>query len=169
MNDDVDLLAYRLSGGRAAVRALLAATLAPDLAEPHACVRSVTGGLVGVDQAPLAWLRRAPSKKARLRVLKRDRLRCRICGRSPEDFVDVTLHVHHVVPWGHGGLTEEDNLVTLCATCHDGLDPHYDPDLFRSIGLDPTAYLHRSDAVRDAEAVDRYRLGVLEALAESAP
>jgi 5-methylcytosine-specific restriction endonuclease McrA len=38
-----------------------------------------------------------------MRILKRDRRRCRVCGRSPDDFVDVTLHVHHIVPWSRSG------------------------------------------------------------------
>lgn len=44
-------------------------------------------------------------------------------------YVDVELHVHHAIPWGQGGITEEANLITLCKTCHDGLDPHYDQSL----------------------------------------
>jgi HNH endonuclease len=32
-------------------------------------------------------------------------------------------------PWQYGGLTERDNLITLCQTCHEGLDPHYEPSL----------------------------------------
>jgi hypothetical protein len=164
VNDEIDLDMYRLSGGRGAVRAPLAALIAPDLAEPHPCVRSVTQGFVGLSNAPAGWLRRAPSKKARMRILKRDRRRCRVCGRSPDDFVDVTLHVHHIVPWSRSGLTEEDNLVTLCATCHDGLDPHYDPDLFRSMGFDPEAYLCL-DGLSYEEGLRRYREGSLDILA----
>jgi hypothetical protein len=29
-----------------------------------------------------------------------------------------------------GGLTEKDNLITLCHTCHMGLDPHFELGLY---------------------------------------
>lgn len=72
---------------------------------------------------------RSPSRKLRMRVLNRDGRRCAICGRSAASSVDVELHVHHVVPWKDGGITDERNLITLCGACHGGLDPHYDLDL----------------------------------------
>jgi HNH endonuclease len=40
------------------------------------------------------------------------------------------LHVHHIRPHGTGGLTEIDNLITLCHTCHIGLDPHLELGLY---------------------------------------
>ena len=49
------------------------------------------------------------------------------------NYVDIELHVHHIVPWGNGGITEIENLVTLCSTCHDGLDPHFDCGLALSV------------------------------------
>lgn len=59
-------------------------------------------------------------------VLTRDSQRCSICGRSPSNYVDLELYVHHIVPWGNGGITEEGNLVMLYGACRDGLDPHFD-------------------------------------------
>ena len=79
---------------------------------------------------PVSVFKRAPSKTLRMRILKRDNYRCRICGRRPDDNVDIELHVHHVRPWGEGGLTEEENLITLCSTCHKGLEPHGESSLF---------------------------------------
>ena len=49
--------------------------------------------------------------------------------------MDVELYVHHVKPWGEGGLTVEENLVTLCHTCDKGLDPHGDFGLAIFLGL----------------------------------
>jgi 5-methylcytosine-specific restriction endonuclease McrA len=66
-------------------------------------------------------------------VLRRDNRRCRICGRRPDDHVDVELHVHHIRPWAKGGLTEITNLITLCHTCHKGLEPHEDPTLYQYV------------------------------------
>ncbi len=51
-----------------------------------------------------SWLRR--------RVLVRDNFRCRCCGARG------CLQVHHAQERGHGGLTVESNLITLCARCH---------------------------------------------------
>lgn len=53
-------------------------------------------------------------QRKRLDVMGRDGFRCLACGRS-----DETLHVHHLVysrgePWE----IEDENLETLCATCH---------------------------------------------------
>lgn len=39
--------------------------------------------------------------------------------------------------WTNGGLTELDNLITLCSTCHRGLDPHQDHSLYQLIKVDP--------------------------------
>ena len=40
-----------------------------------------------------------------------------------------------MLPWGQGGITEEENLVTLCGTCHDGLEPHYETQLFDLLNI----------------------------------
>lgn len=100
----------------------------PDLEEPEELARDSSGlGFRSLDPLPKSKLQYAPTKKLRMEVLKRDHARCLICGRSPASSVDVELHVHHIIPWGTGGLTEEPNLVTLCHTCHGGLYPHDDP------------------------------------------
>jgi hypothetical protein len=76
----------------------------------------------------------------------------------------VELHVHHIRPWAKGGLTEEDNLITLCKTCHDGLDPHHDPSLFDLIDVDPYDYGREDNEYW--EQVSRYREWVKESYKE---
>ncbi|MGV8123575.1 MAG: HNH endonuclease [Candidatus Xenobiia bacterium LiM19] len=51
----------------------------------------------------------------RKKVLKRDGHKCQRpgCGRT------FFLEVHHIEPEGAGGATEEKNLCTACAFCHD--------------------------------------------------
>ncbi|MHC9543776.1 MAG: HNH endonuclease [Vulcanimicrobiota bacterium] len=51
----------------------------------------------------------------RKKVLKRDGHKCQRpgCGRT------FFLEVHHIEPEGAGGTTEEKNLCTACAFCHD--------------------------------------------------
>ena len=55
------------------------------------------------------------SDAMRKRVLKRDGHKCQRpgCGRT------FFLEVHHIEPEGAGGATEEKNLCTACAFCHD--------------------------------------------------
>ncbi len=59
-------------------------------------------GFTAIDTLPPGALNKAPTPKHRMRVLKRDNFRCRICGRSASDHVDLELHVHHIRPWAAG-------------------------------------------------------------------
>jgi 5-methylcytosine-specific restriction endonuclease McrA len=45
-------------------------------------------------------------------VLTRDNWRCQNCGRRQN------LEVHHKERRSQGGHDAEDNLITLCSTCH---------------------------------------------------
>lgn len=136
VNSAKDFFTYYLVGGNGVVEQSLCKRFLPKIVEPREVARSVSQGLICTDTIPEPWLRRAPTKKDRMRLLKRDNFRCRLCGRSPHNCVDVELHLHHARPWSMGGLTEDDNLVALCQTCHSGLDPHYDPGVFAQIGVE---------------------------------
>lgn len=57
----------------------------------------------------------AISKKTKEIVYKRDEGCCIFCGAPG-------LPEAHVVPRSHGGLGCEENIVTVCRTCHDKLD-----------------------------------------------
>lgn len=51
-------------------------------------------------------------------VLNRDDYTCQYCkGKSK----DNRLEVHHIVFRSQGGSDDENNLITLCKTCHDKL------------------------------------------------
>jgi hypothetical protein len=117
-------------GGHAIVEQSLVQQLIPHVLEPVESVPGPVLGLRPLNAVPKASLDRAPSKKLRMDVLRRDRFRCRVCGRRHADEVDIVLHVHHIRPYGMGGLTEMDNLITLCHTCHMGLDPHFELGLY---------------------------------------
>lgn len=56
--------------------------------------------------------------KLRTDILRRDGSRCRVCGASTA--TGAALHVDHIVPVSHGGLTEFSNLQTLCQPCNLG-------------------------------------------------
>jgi 5-methylcytosine-specific restriction endonuclease McrA len=51
----------------------------------------------------------------RNQVLRRDGWRCQFCGMSNN------LHVHHVKSRSSLGDDEIQNLITLCANCHETL------------------------------------------------
>jgi hypothetical protein len=59
--------------------------------------------------------RKTISLRKRFFVFKRDRYRCRICGRS-----GIELEVDHKVPVAQGGSDALDNLQALCFECNRG-------------------------------------------------
>ena len=50
------------------------------------------------------------------RVKERDDYTCQICGSG------LQLEVHHIVPRRCGGLNIEENLITLCVSCHRAIE-----------------------------------------------
>ena len=116
-------------GGWAAVSATILHQYLPNLAEPVECVRDVASFVPTFNPTDDQVSRTAPTRRQRANVLRRDRRRCAICGRSPLHHTDVELDVHHVLPVRKHGPTVEENLLTLCGTCHAGLDPDHDPTL----------------------------------------
>lgn len=56
----------------------------------------------------------------RFEILARDSFTCRACGRSPRKGDDIKLHVDHIKPIHHGGLTVAGNLQVLCQDCNLG-------------------------------------------------
>jgi 5-methylcytosine-specific restriction endonuclease McrA len=55
-------------------------------------------------------------KQQRAAAIDRDGCRCQICRTSEG------LTVHHKVPWYISRDDGLDNLITLCRTCHDGIE-----------------------------------------------
>lgn len=68
--------------------------------------------------------RRISSRDINLRlrflVMSRDNFKCCLCGASPAKDPSVVLHVDHIKPWSKGGVTEINNLQTLCSRCNQG-------------------------------------------------
>jgi hypothetical protein len=56
----------------------------------------------------------------RYQILRRDRFRCRACGRSHATNPEVQLQVDHIIPWSQGGSSRVENLQTLCNRCNRG-------------------------------------------------
>ena len=153
VNTRRDVFIYLLFGGHGVIEQTLCEQFFSEIVSPKETVYSYAKGFLSVKNVSPQVFNRAPSKKLRMEVLKRDGRRCKICGRSPADYVDVELHLHHIQPWGSGGITEKENLITICKTCHDGLDPHFDYSLFPLIGVDPIGNLieNRANYIKGIE------------------
>ena len=134
VNTEPQMIVYRLAGGFALVEKSLAEKHFRDLVEAREVAPDGFLGFKSIQKLPRQSFYRAPSPRLRMKVLKRDDYRCRLCGRRAFDHADLELHVHHIHQWATGGLTEEENLITLCHTCHNGLDPHTDRNLFDLLG-----------------------------------
>ncbi|WP_080682469.1 HNH endonuclease [Sorangium cellulosum] len=143
-------------GGHALVEEHIAANYIPDFIKTVQTVQTGFVGFKSIENADKDTLfRRAPTPKHRMRILKRDAARCRICGRSPATNTDIELDLHHIQPWSERGTTHDTNLVTLCHTCHRGLDPHHDHTLFDLIGVGLGSIA--LDRQTYADGVRRYR------------
>lgn len=157
VNNDHMLALFLRMGGNALVAREVAESRLARLMEPVECV---PGSLVGIrnrSDVPSKYLNRAPTPKLRMDVLRRDDFKCRICGRRPADDVDIVLHVHHIRPHSAGGLTEIDNLITLCHTCHIGLDPHFELRLLGLVPIEISIPDVKESARTHADGVRRYR------------
>lgn len=58
--------------------------------------------------------------KLRFEVFKWDGFRCQYCGRSPNNDVNVVLHLDHIHPKSKGGPDTKDNFITSCLECNIG-------------------------------------------------
>jgi hypothetical protein len=152
-----DFLLYFSYGGNAVVEKGLAKSVIGDWLRPNTSVNVGEWGFASPTLLGDGAMQRAPSPKLRMRILKRDEYKCRVCGRSPKDHFDIELHVHHIRPWAAGGVTEDSNLMTLCHTCHNGLDPHFEFTLYRLLPQIPAnargaVYLERLRKYQEAAA-----------------
>ena len=151
-----DFIRWFLYGGHALVERAIAAELLSNALKPAACVKTGNKGFTSLRRLPPDLFRPATTPKQRMSTIKRDGRRCRVCGRSPERHVDIELHVHHIRPHGQGGATHEDNLITLCHTCHAGLNPHYDWSLF-SLLEDTSTDIKTRERQKYLKSVQAYR------------
>ena len=62
--------------------------------------------------------RKLMTPELREQVLIRDNYTCQKCGISKENEPNLLLEVDHIVPVSKGGITELDNLQTLCWKCN---------------------------------------------------
>ena len=156
VKDDDEWLIFYMLGGHGLVEEGVAQRGIPHTFRADECVPLGGLGFQSVSGLPRTAHNRAPTPRLRMKVFDRDARRCRICGRSPKNYVDVELHTHHIRPWAAGGVTVEENLITLCHTCHKALLPHFDRSLYD--------YLPSEDNLAFSNSVLRHRTRILEAL-----
>jgi len=158
VHDEQQFVIYTYRGGNGLLEAELVKTHFPEFLKPKEVYPSGPLGFNDIQMLAPEARRRSPSAKQRFRVLKRDARRCRFCGRGPDFSTDIQLHLHHIRPWAAGGATEDENLITLCHTCHLGVYPHFDPDLFEILDPEPATILSLARAYRNS--VQKYRTTV---------
>ena len=157
-----DLAIFLHLGGNAIIEESIAKKYFPSIFHTREFVPTGAFSSTQIENVDLSALRRTPTPKLRMKILRRDDYRCRICGRRAEDNTDIELHVHHFIPWSMGGLTEGTNLITLCHTCHNGLNPHFDMSL---VSVFPETHQRFNEIVSSLdrfakdffEGVNRYR------------
>lgn len=69
------------------------------------------------DECRNSFYKRAPeNNNPYFWVFLRDNMQCQICGKSPRN--GSVLHADHIYPISKGGVTSEENLITLCEKCN---------------------------------------------------
>ena len=58
------------------------------------------------------------TKKLREEIKQRDYYTCQCCGNSTSKEPNLLLEIDHIMPISKGGLTQKDNLQTLCWKCN---------------------------------------------------
>ena len=124
------LLLFMRLGGNALIAEHVARDQFGEFLEPYEVVPYGTVGFIDYESDKREFTARRPTPKQRMRILERDGFHCKLCGQRPSDNEHITLHVHHIRPFAEGGPTIDENLITLCHTCHGGLDPHENHKLF---------------------------------------
>ena len=144
-------------GGNALISEAIAHEYLADRIGPRECVRPGAIGFIDFDPDSRAATCPRPTPKQRFRVMERDGWRCQLCGERPSLNEHVVLQVHHIRPFGNGGLTDDENLITLCHTCHQGLDPHENLGLFHLPGGQFDRTLERYKERSFKQGVEEYR------------
>ncbi|VDH15493.1 HNH endonuclease [Algoriella xinjiangensis] len=137
INDKKDLFLFlNFYGGNGLITKELCEQYLADTIKPQKNVKTYDKSYINFEDIPKNEFNRAPNPKLRMEIFKRDNFKCKVCGASPQNNEHVELHLHHITPYSYGGLTQKNNLITLCHTCHKGLEPHYDPQLYSFINVE---------------------------------
>jgi superfamily II DNA or RNA helicase len=67
-----------------------------------------------IQEGPRRDPRRLFSPAERAQIAARQHMACAVCGQD----LPAIFHVHHVIPWADGGLTQPGNGIAVCPDCH---------------------------------------------------
>ena len=130
VNCDLGVLVFFGVGGNAFIAEDIARMyFAMDL-EPHPVASNGGVGHRRYDPRSREVTQRRPRPKQKKRIFARDGHQCKIYRKTQSEYPEVKLQAHHIRPFAQGGLTIDENLITLCSECHQSLDPHFQHDLF---------------------------------------
>jgi hypothetical protein len=104
VNDVNDFAKWYVTGGHALVEENIAARIMPSSLKPSPCVNLGNRGFTGISILPKTIFKKAPTPKKRMDVIKRDKFKCKVCGRRPDNYVDIELHVHHIMSFWRSRL-----------------------------------------------------------------
>lgn len=170
VNTVADLLLFRMMGGYAIIEKSLCENYLPHVCKIDKAAKSYTClGFDSLSSKPhdAVWKRKAEGE-LRKTILKRDAYECQRCHASVTAEKSATLTAHHIFPWSKGGLTEEDNLITLCLACNAEIEDRYDFSLYELIGADP--YSVQDDWLREyLDGMDRYSTRMQECFRRELP
>lgn len=122
-------------GGHAIVNKVVAETSWTEILKPKVVTKTYEEGYIDYETVTKKYKERFARGNYRAEIFDRDNYQCRICGSSPDDGVHIRIEVHHIKPWEEGGITSPENLITLCASCHNGASKINREVLYRKIGL----------------------------------
>lgn len=111
--DLVTLSIWAKREGKAIVHRTVVEQVFKDFLEPKAVRKSLVHGMVSES---IETPKRKPSRGLRKKIKKNFKNRCVLCG----NYIDLSLH--HILPFRHGGLTEEDNFILICKKCHKTIE-----------------------------------------------
>jgi len=92
-------------------------------------------------------------QKKRLEILQRDEFKCRSCT---DDL--TTLHVHHLrydrelLPWEY----ENEDLITLCETCHNAISSIEKMLKYSSFGMETVCLVTKLINELEGESIQRF-------------
>ena len=131
VNEDAQLAVYFRLGGNALIAQDLAGRRLAEYIKPRLYANVGPMGFRRYDPQARESKRSRPRPSQKRRILERDGHCCQKCENAPTENDDLgRLQIHHIKPFGKGGPTVDDNLITLCRRCHESLDPHDQPWLF---------------------------------------
>lgn len=157
VNERVQLIWFLRYGGNALIAEEVAREHLAEFIQPVEMVPNGAMGFRRFDPNAREVRHRRPRPRQREQILQRDSRRCQVCERQPSDDGDIRLELHHIRPFGMGGLTIEENLITVCNECHNSFDPHYQPGLFWLPDGHARRALERNSTDAHNRGVEAYR------------